>query len=148
MAIAVTCVNAYLLRSRAAAEIARNPELKEGYDQLFKWYLIYLNLPWLVMGIGILIGGTHSVFDYFDPRAGNPYVIAFHITIIILWALIIFWIYFADGAEFLVRYTGVMNIDIKSTIVLKLLVALMFIGGILVEIAMWSRRLPVLNPSP
>jgi len=40
IAIGVTCVNAYLLRSRARKEIERNPELAEGYAQLLKvtWF--------------------------------------------------------------------------------------------------------------
>jgi hypothetical protein len=145
VAIGVTCMNAYLLRSRARTEIARNPALAEGYEQLLKGYLIALNLPWLVMGLGIMVGGTSSVFEYFDPRPGNPYVIAFHVTIIVLWALTIFWIYLAGGAEFLVKYPGVMNLEIKSPLVLKLLIALMLLGGIAVEIAMWSGLLPVRN---
>ena len=147
IAIAVTCVNAYLLRSRAAAEVARNPDLKEGYDQLFKGYLICLNVPWLVMGIGLMVGGARSVFDYFDPRAGNPYVIAFHLTSLILWALLVFWIYLGGGAEFLVRYPGVMNVDIKSPLTLKLLLGLMLFGGMAAEIVMWSGSLPLVYPS-
>jgi hypothetical protein len=143
MAIGVTCLNAYFLHSRGQTEIARNPALAEGYRQLTKGYLISLNLPWLVMGLGIMVGGTRGVFEYFDPRSGNPYVIAFHVTIFVLWALIIFWIYFAGGAEFLVRYPGVMNVDIKSPLVLKLLFGVMLLGGIAGEIAMWSGRLPV-----
>src|SRR5438046_8231312 len=93
IAIGVTCVNAYLLRSRAQKEIARKPELAEGYAQLIKGNLVFLNIPWLVMGLGILLGGTRDVFDYFDPRSGNFYVIAFHITIIVLWALLILLVY-------------------------------------------------------
>jgi hypothetical protein len=141
--IGVICVNAYLLPSRARTEIERNPELAEGYAQLLKSYLIFLNIPWLVMGAGILVGGTRGVSDYFDPRSGNPYVLAFHVTIIVLWALTIYWVYLAGGAEFLVRYPGVMNVDIKSPLVLKLLFALMLTGGIVAEIAMWSGLLPV-----
>jgi hypothetical protein len=147
IAIGVTSVNAYLLRSRAAAEIARNPELQEGYDQLFKGYLICLNLPWVVMGLGILMGGAHGVTDYFDPRAGNLYVLAFHVTVFVLWGLMIFWVYLAGGAEFLVRYPGVMNVDIQSPSLLKFLLALMLVGGMAGEIAMWSRALPILDPS-
>lgn len=145
IAIGVTCVNAYLLRSRARTEIARNPALAEGYEQLVKGYLISLNLPWLVMGLGIMVGGTRGVFEYFDPRSGNPYVIAFHVTVIVLLALKIFWIYLAGGAEFLVKYPGVMNVEIKSPLVLKLLLALMLLGGIAAEIVMWSGRVPARN---
>lgn len=143
IAIGTTCLNAYFLHSRAQTEIARNPELADGYRLLTKGYLISLNVPWLVMGLGIIAGGTRGVFDYFDPRSGNPYVIAFHITILILWFLAIFWVYFAGGAEFLVRYPGVWNYDIKSPLVLKLLFAVMLLAGMGAEIAMWSGRLPV-----
>ncbi len=145
IAIGVNCMNAYLLHSRAQKEIARNPELAEGYAQLLKGYLVFLNIPWLIMGLGVIVGGTRRVFDYFDPRSGNPYVLAFHVTIIVLWALFIFWIYLAGGAEFLIRYPGVMNVDIKSPLVLKLLFGLMLVGGMAAEIAMWSGRLPVRN---
>ena len=143
IAIGITCVNALILRSRARKEIDRNPELADGYAQLFKGYLVFPNIPWLVMGLGIIVGGTRGVFDYFDPRSGNPYVIAFHLTGFVLWALAIFWIYVAGGAEFLVRYPGVMNYDIKSPLILKLLFAVMLLGGMAAEVAIWSGRLPV-----
>jgi len=145
IAIGVTCVNALILRSRARKEIARNPELADGYAQLFRGYLVFLNIPWLVMGVGIIVGGTPGVFDYFKPRSGNPYVVAFHVTVFVLWALAIFWIYIAGGAEFLVRYPGVMNYDIKSPLALKLLFALGLLGGMVAEFMMWSGRLPVPN---
>ena len=143
IAIVVTGLNALVLRSRARKEIARNPELADGYTQLFRGYLVFLNIPWLVMGVGIIVGGTRGVFDYFDPRSGNPYVIAFHLTIFLLSALAVFWIYIAGGAEFLVRYPGVLKYDIKSPLVLKLLFALMLLGSLAGEIVMWSGRLPV-----
>lgn len=143
IAIGIACVNAYLLRSRAQKEIERNPELAEGYAQLVKGYLVFFNIPWLVMGLGIIMGGTRGVFDYFDPRSGNAYVIAFHLTAVIESALTVFWVYFAGGAEFLVRYPGVINVDIKSPLVIKLLVGLGLLGTLAAEIALWSGRLPV-----
>ena len=143
IAIGITCLNAYLLRSRAQKEIARNPELADGYRQLIIGHLILFNLPWLVMGLGILVGGTHDVFDYLSPRSGNPYVVGFHVTGIIELALISYWIYLADGAEVLITHPGVMNVDIQSPLVLKLFFALGLLGGIAAEIAIWSGRLPV-----
>lgn len=145
IAIGITCLNAYLLHSRAREKIARNPELAHGYRQLVKGFLIWLNLPWLVMGLGIMVGGVPSVFDYFYPHSGNLFVIAFHATMIVLGALQTFWIYFAGGAEFLVRHPGVWNVDIRSPMVLKLLFALMLLGGVVAEIVMWSNGLRVPN---
>ena len=146
IAIAVTCANAYILYFRSKGEVARNPELKEGYDSLLKGFLIAMNIPWVVMGVGILAGGVQSLFDYSDPRTGNPYVIAFHSTVFILWALCVFWIYFGGGAEFLVRHPGWMNYNIKSVLALKLLLALFLFGGAFAEVAVWFRS-PIL-PHP
>jgi hypothetical protein len=145
IAIGITCINAYQLRSRAQKEIELNPDLADGYAQLVKGYLIFLNLPWLVMGLGIIVGGTRNVFDYLDPRGGNAYVMIFHVTVIVLWVLSVFWIYFAGGADFLVRHPGAMNIEVKSPLVLKLLFGLMLLGGFAGEIAMWFLRPPKQN---
>ena len=146
LAIGVTCLNAYMLYSRAQTEIARNPELAEGYWQLIKGYLVWFNLPWVVMGLGIVLGRTHGAFEYFNPRVGNPYVIAFHVTILVQSMLAIFWIYFAGGAEFLVAHPGVLNVDVKSPLVMKLLFGLGLLGGLVGEIVMWSGRLHLQNP--
>jgi hypothetical protein len=143
IAIGVTCLNAYVLRSRARKEIAQNPELADGYRQLITGYLILCNLPWLVMGLGMLVGHTPDVFDYLNPRSGNPYVVGFHVTGIFESALISYWIYLAGGAEILVTHPGVMNYDIKSPLVVKLLFGLMLLGGMAAEIALWSGRFPV-----
>ena len=142
IAVIVTFVNAYILKSRSQDAIARNPELKEGYEKIFRGYLIYLNIPWVVMGIGILFGGVAGVFDYFNPRTGNPSVLAFHLSVVILWALGVYWIYFRGGAEFLVKHPGLMNIDIKSASALKLIFALMLLGGITALVVMWSGYFP------
>ena len=143
IAIGVTCLNAYLLHSRAQQEIARNPELADGYRQLITGHLILFNLPWLVMGLGMLLGRTHDVFEYLNPGSGNPYVVGFHVSGIIESALISYWIYVANGAEVLITHPGVMNVDIKSPLVLKLFFAIGLLGGVAAEILIWSGRLPV-----
>jgi hypothetical protein len=140
IAIVVTSINAYILKSRSQEAIARNPQLKEGYDKIFRGYLIYLNIPWVVMGIGILSGRVSGVFNYFNPRAGNPFVLAFHLSLVILWVLSVYWIYFRGGAEFLVKHPGLMNIDPKSALSLKLIFALMLLGGIVAMILMWCEH--------
>lgn len=146
IAIAITFANAYLLWSRSKVEVERHPELRAGYGRLLRGYLICLNLPWLVMGLGILVGGAETVFDYFDPRSGNLFVLAFHAIVLSLWILSIFWIYFSSGAEFLVKHPGVLNSDIRSPVLIKLLFGVMLLGGMAAEIAMWSGRYPVLRP--
>lgn len=130
--------NAFYLKIRSKKFIEKQPELQEGYDQLFKGELIYLNIPWVVAGIGMIFGGVSDFFSFFRPRDGNLFVIAFHLTIIALWALTIWWIYFKSGAEFLIKYPGVFNYDIKSPVLMKILVGVMLAGGIMAMISMWS----------
>jgi hypothetical protein len=136
--ILASVFNAFYLKVRSKKFIEKQPELQEGYDQLFKGELIYLNIPWMVAGIGMVFGGVPSFFSYFTPRDGNLFVWAFHVTIIILWVLTIWWIYFKDGAEFLVKYPGVFNQDIKSPTLMKILFGVMLAGGIVAMIYMWS----------
>ena len=136
--ILVTVFNAFYLKARSQKIIAKQPDLREGYEKLFKGYLIYLNIPWIVMGIGVLFGGVQGVFSFFRPRDGNIFVLAFHASIVILWILSIWWLYFKGGAEFLVKYPGVFNRDIKSPILLKTLFGVMLAGGIFGMAVMWS----------
>lgn len=136
--IVVTVFNAFYLKARSQKIIAKQPDLQEGYDQLFKAYLIYLNIPWVVMGIGVLFGGVPSVFSFFRPRDGNIFVLAFHASIVILWVLSIWWLYFNAGAEFLVKYPGVFNQDIQSPTLLKVYFGLALAGGVMGMIFMWS----------
>jgi hypothetical protein len=64
--------------------------------------LIFYSTPWFVMGIGILIGGVPGVFDFLRPCSGNPFVIAFHLTIILLVVGVASWVWFWGGAKALV----------------------------------------------
>jgi len=144
----VTIANGLILKFRSKKYIVENPELEVGYDKLFKGYILYGNIPWIIMGIGNSSGLTNSTFDYFTPRAMNPIVLVFHASIIILWILSVRWIYFQDGAEFLERHPGLLN---KSSFSgrtnftakqIKIFFPLMLLGGIAGMIVMWSIKIP------
>ncbi len=137
LAIGVTIFNAFYLKLRSQKIIAAQPELREGYDNLFKGYLTFMNVPWVVMGIGVLFGGVPGT-SYFRPRDGIIFVLAFHTSIVILWMLAIWWLYFNGGAESLVKYPGVFNQDIKSPVLVKIYSGIALAGGILGMILMWS----------
>jgi hypothetical protein len=136
--ILASVFNAFYLKVRSRKFIEKQPELQAGYDQLFKGELIYLNVPWVVAGIGIVFGGVPSFFSYLTPREGNLFVLAFHVTIIVLWILTIWWIYFRGGAEFLVKHPGVFRQDIKSPTLMKILFGVLLAGGIVAMINMWT----------
>lgn len=138
LALGGTALQAYSLKRRVRSLIAEKPELEEGYEKIFKGYLFFGSLPWIVMGVGVLSGGAHGVFDFFRPGDGNPYVLAFHLVIIGIWTLSALWIFFGEDAEFLVRHPGLFNWRFKSPIAIKILLAISLAGGIAGMYLMWT----------
>jgi hypothetical protein len=126
--IAVTCANAAIWWNRGKKEIARQPELEAGYRSMIRGWLIYGNLPWVVMGTGIVLGDVPSVSHYFDPRNG-PFVVAFYVTVVGLWILTAYWVFFKGGAEALIRHPGLLNLPSQSPAAVKAMVVLTLASG-------------------
>lgn len=99
-----------MFRKRAQEHIGKNPQLKEGYAALFRGYLFWMNLPWVIMGIGCTVGGIPSVWHYFRPRDGNPYVLAWFGSVFFLWVLGTFWLFLKSGAEMLAGHPGAIEL--------------------------------------
>lgn len=91
------------------------------------------------MGVGILIGGLPSVFAYFNPSSGNPYVLAWHAVILGLWILGIFWIFFRGGAQFFVDHPGLLNLNFSKPALVRLWFSACLLGGVIGEIFMWTQ---------
>jgi hypothetical protein len=53
--------------------IRADTELAPGYKTIVTGILTWGNIPWIVMGIGLMVGGVPSMFHFFRPRDGNPY---------------------------------------------------------------------------
>jgi hypothetical protein len=124
---------------RARNRIAKNPDLKEGYNRLFKGFFISMSIPWLVMGIGIILGGVSSFVDFSQPKGGNPFVLGFWLTVFLLLMLGVWWVYFREGAEFLAKHPGGLGAEITSPILVKLYFGVMCIVGIVVLVTLWIR---------
>jgi hypothetical protein len=128
--IAVTVANALILKFRSRAHIQRQPELAAGYQQLFYGVLLWGNIPWVVMGIGILFGGVHGVLSYLRPRDGNPFVLAWFGVVVALWLLGFHWLFARRGAEFLVKHPGLLSGNPTSPAVIRASYCLMVAGGV------------------
>ncbi len=77
MCIAVVFASAAIFRVQARKRIQQDPELAEGYRKITMGFLAWANIPWIVMGAGCFLGGVPSVFHFFRPRDGDPFVLAF-----------------------------------------------------------------------
>jgi hypothetical protein len=143
IAIIVTCINIVSLKMRSRRHIKANPELAEGYAVLIRGYLLWMNVPWIVMGIGCTIGGIPAVWYFFRPRDGNPYVLAWFASVFLLWVLGTHWLFFKGGAEMLVKHPGIFSTDIKRPSLVKLLWLASLFGGVIGAVMMWTVDIPL-----
>jgi hypothetical protein len=115
LAIFVTFANAFVFHRRSKKHIKKEPELAEGYSKIIRGFVLWGNIPWFVMGVGCTIGGVPSIFHFFRPQDGNPYVQAFLYSVFLVWILGTRWIFLRGGAEMLVKYKGLFG-NMSSTV--------------------------------
>ncbi len=88
------------------------------------------------MGLGLELGGVPGFFSYFRPRDGNPYVLTFIASVVMLWILGFYWIFTRRGAEFLIDHPGLFRGDPKSPAMIRLVYCLGVAGGVIALILM------------
>ena len=145
--IAVTCINGAVWWWQGQVHIRANPALRSGYERLIRGWLIFGNLPWVVMGAGIVFGGVPTVFHYFNPRNG-PVVVTWYVTVVALWVVSVYWLFFQQGAEALVAHPGLLNLPSNRPAMVKAFFLLCLAGGIAGLLAMIVLDLPVDVPVP
>jgi hypothetical protein len=141
--IVMSFVNAAIMKYRAAPYIRANPELADGYRTIIKGMLLWGDIPFAVLGIGCLTGRIPSIFYIFRPRDGDPYVIAFYVSVLLTWILGANWIIFRGGAEMLVKHPGVLNMNLKSPRIVILLTLLSLAVGIMWFLLMYFQVFPM-----
>ncbi|MGD9366823.1 MAG: hypothetical protein PVH87_14070 [Desulfobacteraceae bacterium] len=72
----------------------------------------WMNIPWIVMGFGCTVGGVPSVWHYFRPSDGNPFVLAWFGSVFFLWIAGTIWLFFQNGAETLAKHPGAIEFRI------------------------------------
>jgi hypothetical protein len=101
--VAVTFANAAIWWHRGHSEIARNPDLAPGYRRLIRGFLIYGNIPWLVLGCALEL-------PYLIPSLSfGPLFVIFLCSIPAYWILIGYWLFFRGGAEDLAMHPGILQ---------------------------------------
>lgn len=145
VAIVTTFINIAIWKRRSRKYIAEKPELAKGYEELFSGATVWLNIPWVVMGIGLTFGNVPSVWHYFRPQDGSPYVLSWFGSVFFLWLASVYWVFFRDGATTLINYPGLFNYNFSSSTHVKLFLMLCLAGGILGLVVMFTTDIPVPN---
>jgi hypothetical protein len=95
--IVITGVN-YLFS--AYVGVPRDSKVDERARRNYLAWLWGLSaIPWLVAGIGQVSGGLPDVWHLFRPQDGNPHAWAFYLSILAVYAVIVYWVLFRDGAR-------------------------------------------------
>ena len=69
--IAVNCLNTLIFSFTARAALKEKPELYSGYRQITRGTLVFFNVPFLIMGVGIIAGYAPTMNHYFRLQAEN-----------------------------------------------------------------------------
>jgi hypothetical protein len=137
IALAVTFVNAVIWRRRAQPFLQKHPDREEGVRVILRGWVTFLSIPWVVMGIGIVLGGVPGVFSYFSPRTGGPFVLAWWGSNFVLWLLAGFWLFAMDGAEKLIKYNAPLNLRTENPSMVKLYFVISVIAGAIAFTLLW-----------
>lgn len=130
VAIGFNGLNAVIFWVKAQRYTQQNPELRPGYIRLIRAFFLGMSVPWVVMGVGLAIGSVSNIADYLDPRAGNPFVIAWWVSIWVLLLSFGYWIWFQSGAEQLIQHPGLIRGNPTSPKQIKLGWLLLLLIGV------------------
>lgn len=111
-------LNTGILHVRMRKLVAEHPEREPGYRILVRGLLL-LNIPFLVMGVGFLVGKVPTILHFFRPQDANPYVLAFYGSNFLLWLFLAHWVFCRGGADMIVKHPGLFNTDIQNPWVAK-----------------------------
>lgn len=131
LGLGATLINTLALARQLQQKSREHPTLAPGYTLLLRGYWVYFSLPWIVMGIGILLGGVTSVWDFFYPRSGNPYVLAWWGIHWLSTGCLSYWVLLGPGAMLLLTHPGLLKTPPQSPQRLKLYFLLLLAGSTL-----------------
>jgi hypothetical protein len=141
--IAVGLLNTQYAWRAVKSRLELHPDLEPGYRFYFLAYAFWSNLPWLLIGAGIVWGGVAGPGDFLKPWQGNPMVLAWWGAMALFSVLLTGWI-FAGGAEKLERYPGLPMVPLTGAKKIKLY-ALLMLGWYLVIAAALIIGVPLLR---
>lgn len=89
------------LRSLSSKDPA-DPRRSAEAVALRRWFAVLSELPWVVMGVGIVVGAVPNIWYYFRPQDRDPFVLAWFVTVFMLAFYLAYWVFFRAGAQKLV----------------------------------------------
>jgi hypothetical protein len=90
------------------------------------------------MGLGLTSGGVSNLANYFYPRYGNPFILAYWLSILGLIFIYNAWIWFASGAETLIKHPGILRFNPSNSKTIRLTSLLLLLICTSITVVMFS----------
>lgn len=114
LALGIGILNYFLIKKNVRPYIEEDPSREPGYEQYLSYLLLFLVLPWVIVGAGILSGELNTVFDLLNPRNGHWIVKSVWVLIGSLFIGHAVWVFAGSGAEFYENHPGLLRINIPG----------------------------------
>lgn len=141
MAVLNTAIKWVQLRPRMQS----SPELAPGYITLLRGFWLTSTVPWIPMGLGIMTGKVPTIWHFFYPSSGNPYILAWWGVYWIWIGGLVYWILFNGGAKMLVTHPGFLRGNPKNPKWIKLGVLVALMGGAIATILIFNQPQPIIQ---
>lgn len=99
LCLIISAIN-YAVGMRSLASMGpSDPRASAAAVALRRWFVVVSDLPWIVMGWAILVGGVPNIWYFFRPQDRNPYVLVWFATVFAIFVWFAFWVFILAGAE-------------------------------------------------
>ncbi len=97
--LAVLGLNYRLAHKAVLARSQLGVETNVAIEKYLRLYWGGMAIPWLIVGVGTLAGATPSIWYYFRPQDGNPFVLAWLASVFVASVSYALWVFHAGGAR-------------------------------------------------
>jgi hypothetical protein len=106
--ILVIGINLLFIKGKANNYLFDKPEVKVRANSLYFNIFIFTSIPFLIEGLGIILGFNRYAFDYLLINHINIFIVLWLISVIIIWIKGTHWIFKKNGAKFLAEHPDIL----------------------------------------
>lgn len=108
--VVVVMINVAIWWVLARRDWQDDPHRREEESKLLRGIAIVFGVPFLIMEAGALSPGQLTVWHFFRPQDGNPFVLGFFAWLFGFAIVFAIWVWFLGGDDFMARNLRVVRL--------------------------------------